>query len=91
MLMALSAGPARAQDFLEGFSGGDPLESLLSGNPYDVLRDGVFATEDGCGNLSRFFGIEEHPPYFLVYSSKPRSLVNACGSRTSCTTSSPIG
>lgn len=68
MLMALAAGPASAQDFLEGFSG-NPLDLLQSGNPYDVLPDGVFATEDGCGNLSRFFGLtEEHPPYFLVYS-----------------------
>jgi hypothetical protein len=68
MLIALAAGPVSAQDFLEGFSG-DPLDLLQSGNPYDVLPEGVFATEDGCGNLSRFFGIlEERAPDFLVYS-----------------------
>jgi hypothetical protein len=60
ILMALSAGPARAQD-LFGFE--------LGGNPYNVLPEGVFATADGCSNLSRFFGIlEERPPDFLVYS-----------------------
>lgn len=69
MAMALTAGPVSAQDFLEGFSG-DPLDLLQSGNPYDVLPEGVFATKDGCGNLSRSFSFteEEHPPFFLVYS-----------------------
>ena len=68
MVMALSAGFARAQDFFGG-SEGDPFDFALSGNPYDVLPEGVFATADGCGNLSRFFSIlEQRPPDFLVYS-----------------------
>jgi hypothetical protein len=65
VVVALSAGAvgdSMAQD--DGL-----FDFTPGGNPYEVLPHGVFATADGCGNLSRFFGIlEERPPDFLVYS-----------------------